>query len=78
MGGDNKKPDNTVPPPPAPAPIPSPSEISPQTAESKRARVAQMRYGLLSTMKTGPGGVTGAGPDLINPQATGAKKTLGA
>lgn len=68
----------SIPPPPAPTPIPSPSEISPQTTEAKRRRVEAMRFGLMSTMKTGPGGVTGAGPDLITPTATGKKKTLGA
>ena len=79
MGGSPKKPDTSVPPPPSPAPmpVPVPSEVSAQTAEAKRARVAAMRYGLLSTMRTGPGGVTGAGPDLISPVASGSKKTLG-
>ena len=66
-----------VPPPPAPHPIPAPSEISPQTTEAKRRRVMAMRFGLMSTMKSGPGGVTGAGPDLITPMATGTKKKLG-
>ena len=79
--GSPKKPDTSAPPPPAPAPspmpVPVPSEVAAQTAEAKRAKVAAMRFGLLSTMKTGPGGVTGAGPDLINPTATGAKKKLG-
>ena len=75
MGGPKKQ-DYTVPPPPAPAPIPQPSEISPQVAEQKRARVAAMRFGLLSTVKTGPGGVTGAGPELSPTGATG-KKLLG-
>ena len=74
-----KEPNYPAPTPlPAPAPIPQPAEISPQTAEKKRARVAAMRYGLLSTMRSGPGGVTGAGPDLSTPFATGQqKKTLG-
>ena len=77
--GSPKKPDTSIPPAPEPAPLPSPvpSEVAAQTAEAKRAKVAAMRYGLLSTMKSGPGGVTGAGPDLITPTAK-AKKTLGA
>jgi len=77
MGGKPKKEDMNVPPPPSPTPIPTPSEISPMTAERKRARTAAMRFGLMSTMKSGPGGVTGAGPDLLVPAAGGRKKTLG-
>ena len=80
MGGSPKKPDISVPPPAAPSPMPSPvpSELAAQTAEAKRAKVASMRYGLLSTIKNegGATGITGAGADLVTPTAKG-KKTLG-
>jgi hypothetical protein len=63
-------------PAPAPTPVPVPSEISAQTTEKKRRKVESMRYGLMSTVKSGTGGVTGAGADLLTQSATG-KKTLG-
>jgi hypothetical protein len=68
----------SVPAPPAPAPIPSPSEVSPQqTAEQRANKIKGLQYGLLSTVKTGPQGVTGNGADLSAPVATGTKKTIG-
>lgn len=75
--GGTKKQDMNVPVAPSPTPAPSPSELSPQTAETKRAKIDAMRFGMASTMKTGPGGVTGAGADLSIPQAQGTKKNLG-
>ncbi len=54
-----------------------PSETAPLTAEKKRKKVASMRYGLQSTMKSGAGGVMGTGPDLLTQAATGSKTTLG-
>jgi hypothetical protein len=78
-GGQKKEevPAYTPPTPPNPTPIPQPSELSPQTAQAKRSRIASMRFGLMSTMKTGARGITGAGPDLSIPAATGGKRTLG-
>ena len=66
-------------PPPTPAPIPviTPSEVSPQAeAEGRRKRLDRLRFGLASTVKTGPRGISGAGADLQAP-VTG-KTRLGA
>ena len=77
--GGGKVPD--VPAPPPPAPIPSPSDVAPQQTADQRANATkQLQYGILSTIKTGGGGLTGQGPDLNAPTATAGipqKKTLG-
>jgi len=63
-------------PPPAPAPIIQPSEVSSQDqAEGRRKKLARMRSGLQSTIKTSARGIVGQGADLSAP-ATG-KSTLG-
>ena len=67
-----------VTPPPEPAPQPSPiaTEVSPQvTADTRRKRIAQMRHGMLSTIKTSPKGITGSGENLSAP--VGGKEKLG-
>ena len=66
-------------PPPAPTPSPRPADVSPQlTAEQRQGKIAALKFGAMSTVKTGPQGVTGAGPDLNTPAAGGsAKKTIG-
>lgn len=77
FGGSPKTPDIPAPPPPAPIPSPSePTEVASQTAEQRANQTNQLRYGALSTIKTSAAGITGAGPDLLTPQA-GGKKTLG-
>lgn len=59
-------------PPPAPAPMPVAAETSPiETADKRRAKIDSLKYGILSTIKTGPRGVTGAGPELSTPVAGG-------
>lgn len=70
-------------PTPAPAPVaaPMPSTIEPtavaaQTAEQRRKRVAAVKAGMMSTIKTGPAGMTGVGPDL-SAVDTGKKTKLG-
>lgn len=68
-----------IPPPPAPSPTPTFSDPNPQaTAEQKRSKIAALKYGMMSTMKTGGRGVTGKGSDLAIPAAEGKKTTLGA
>jgi len=67
---------------PNPQPQPVPTETAPmETADRKRKKIEALKYGMLSTMKTGGTGITGAGPELNTPEATagiGGKKTLGA
>ncbi len=54
-----------TPPVIAPAPSPIPTEIAPQkTAEKRRKRIEAVRYGILSTIKTSPLGIVGAGAEL--------------
>lgn len=78
--GGGKQQSVEVPPPPAPAPVPTPQDTNPlQSADQKRNRIQQLKYGMLSTIKTSGQGVTGTGPDLNTPVATGSNKnTLGA
>jgi hypothetical protein len=49
-----------------------------ETADRKRKKVEALRYGMLSTMKTGASGITGGGPELSTPAATAGKTKLGA
>lgn len=69
----------TPPPPPAPAPPPpvvAPSQVSPITAAQQRQkRVSAIRTGIASTIKTGPRGIVGSGPELSG--TTTGKTTLG-
>jgi hypothetical protein len=79
MCGGNSNPE---PPPatplPAPVAMPMPSDVSPQsTATQRRAQVSALKYGAISTIRTSPQGVVGAGPDLSNSNVSGSKKTLG-
>jgi len=75
--GNNQTPE--VSPLPNPSPIPSASDTAPaETADARRRKLAAMRYGMMSTVKTSQRGITGNAPDLSTPAATGAKATLGA
>jgi len=57
---------------PLPPPVPTASAPAPQQIEAQRRRKQQaVRYGIMSTIKTSPLGVTGAGTDF----GTGAGKT---
>ena len=63
---------------PAPSPVPMPSNVSPVATEGQRAlKIAQMKKGILSTIKTSPVGITGAGVDLTGASVAGQKRTLG-
>lgn len=82
-----KQPD--PPPPPAapipdPVPVPSQATASEETQDQRRKKIDSMKYGAMSTIKTGPQGITGAGPDLASSAAGGLyggdfanKKSLG-
>ena len=81
--GSAKTPDVPATPSPTPSPVPAaaPGEVA-ASAESKRNKVAALKYaGMASTIKNvgGAAGVTGVGADLSNPiaSAVGTKKTLG-
>lgn len=57
------------PPPPPPVAIPPPptilpTEVSQTTQADRQKKLKQLQYGLSSTIKTGPKGVTGQGPEL--------------
>jgi hypothetical protein len=72
LGGAPKAPSPT--PPPAPAPVP----IEPQAGVVKpKDQLERMRFGLASTIKTGPRGITGSGANLTSATPTGKTK-LGA
>jgi hypothetical protein len=78
--GKNSNPSPAPPPTPPPAPLPAavPSDVNPQlTSQQKQAKISALKFGALSTVKTSPQGVTGAGPDIQNQQATAGKKTVG-
>jgi hypothetical protein len=52
-------------PAPPPTPIPQPSEVSPLAEdEARRRRLERQKSGFAATLKTGPRGVVGAGPEL--------------
>jgi hypothetical protein len=70
---------NTTPAPAiSPAPSPTSDMTNPQLSQQQRvSRLAAMRYGLLSTIKTSPRGITGSGADLTGSDAS-KKKVLGA
>lgn len=72
-----KMPEQQAPPVPAPAPSPTPSSISAQSAdETRRKRLDRIRYGLASTIKTSPLGITGSASDLT--AMAGGKEKIGA
>ncbi len=86
-GGGNVQPTiqaapvQTPPPKPSPLPAPVPTETqSATTAEARRRRIQQVRFGMLSTIKTSPQGVpaakgvTGARVDL---NGSSGKTSLG-
>jgi len=75
-----KAPDLPAAPSPTPIPTPEPSVVSPQESAAQRQRkIKAMRYGAMSTIKTGGQGVTGTGPDLVSPAASAlfSKSTIG-
>lgn len=75
--GSGKSP--SPPPAPAPAPMPTVGDTTPQiSAEQRRRRIAALKYGAMSTIKTSGMGITGTGANLSTPAATGSKATLGA
>lgn len=64
--------------PPAPLPTPTPTNSSPiATAQARATRLSQMQYGLASTIKTSPQGITGTGANLTAPALTGVNTTGG-
>ena len=76
IGGTQKQPDPQAPPPPAPTP--TPTDVNPvQTSTDRANRLRSLQQGLASTIKTGPGGITGKGANLTSPALTG-KDTTGA
>lgn len=76
--GSPKTPQVQAAPTPAPAPTVMPTEVSPQASgEARRKRLEQLRAGFATTLKTGPQGITGAGPDLKAPSLLGQKDKLG-
>ena len=78
FGGGSKQPSQDIPPVPAPTPMPAAADTNPAaTADQKRARVAALRFGALATIKTSGQGITGKGPDLNMPAASGVKQNLG-
>lgn len=62
--------------PPSPAPTPTPTDVNPvATANDRASRLRQFQYGLASTIKTSPSGITGTGPNLNAPSITGRSTT---
>ena len=79
FGGGGKQTSQDVPPAPAPTPVPVAADTNPAaTADQKRSRIAALRYGALSTIRTSGQGITGVGPDLNKPAAQGVKTAMGA
>lgn len=61
----------------APQPSATPVEVSSQqTAESRRKKLAAMRYGMISTIKTSPQGIPKSGASM-SPATDTKKNTLG-
>lgn len=62
---------------PLPPAAPQVTDVSPQaTAEARRKKIAAARYGMASTIKTGPQGILAPGTALAGNEQ-GKKKTLG-
>ena len=67
-------------PTPVPAPAPAPTPISPSevegvvNADERRQKLAKMRQGLASTIKTSSKGLTGQGSDLLSQTIMGKDK----
>ena len=71
MGGAPRPPEirtiqaQAAPPKIAPLPAPIPTQSAPlRAAEARRKKIAQARYGMMSTIKTSPMGIVGAGAEL--------------
>lgn len=78
--GSPKPPTPQAVPPISPPPTITPTNVSDVSAQetARKQRVAQLRYGFASTIKTSPQGITGTGSD-VQPSNTGSttKTTLG-
>jgi hypothetical protein len=73
MCGGGKAP--KAPAAPAPTPVPQPSQTAPQlTGQEELERRRKLKQGVLSTIKTRPAGIMGAGADLSGGEG---KKVLG-
>lgn len=67
-----------LPPPPDPAPTPVAADPNPQaSADQKRQAIANLKRGMASTILTSPQGITGKGPDLSTPNASGMFPSMG-
>ena len=75
FGSKPKAPDAVAAPAPMPPP-PSPVDAMVTEGNTKQ-RLERLKFGLASTIKTSPKGVSGTGADLTNTNS-GLKKTLGA
>ena len=74
--GGTPKP-QAAPPPPAAAPTPLPEQPSPTAAnDAQQAQLQMLRFGIASTIKTSPSGITGGGSNL-NPMYQTGKQKLG-
>lgn len=69
------------PPPPAQAVIPPPPTVVPtqvsqvSAVEDRKKKIASLRFGLASTIKTGPRGIVDGAPELQG--QNGGRQTLG-
>lgn len=78
FGSSPKQPTPAPPPTIAPAPSPTADLTNPQeTSQQRTRRMAALRYGLLSTIRTSARGVAGTGADLTSQNQQGKKTTLG-
>lgn len=69
FGGGGKTPSPQAPPPPAPV------AVEPQAGMVKsKDQLERLRFGLASTIKTGPRGLTGSGANLSSAWTTGKTK----
>jgi len=77
FGGSPKTPEVSAPPPPAPTPTVMPTQVSEISAQetARKKRLNSLRFGLASTIKTSPLGITGSSADLSAPSQ--GKQRLG-
>lgn len=62
-------------PPSTPTASPVPEIVT--SAQERRKKIKNLQYGMLSTIKTGPQGITGTGANLYGVDTAGKKTTLG-
>lgn len=73
--GSTKTPEIKQPEPMSPSPSPvEPTEVAAVTQEERRKKLAKMRFGLASTIKTSPRGLVGQAANLTTPQIAGKTK----